>query len=211
MDLFDLRTDFIKNVLDESNILSNPFDQFRLWFQEVLKSEIGEPNAMILSTVDEYMQPSSRVVLLKELKDDGFVFFTNFQSKKAKDIQENPRCSLNFFWIELERQVRINGYVEKILPEESDSYFSVRPLDSRLGAWASPQSSIIPNRDYLENLMKEYKLYFINKAVNRPPNWGGYIVKPTLFEFWQGRANRLHDRIQYERVGNDWLINRLAP
>ncbi|WP_165020580.1 pyridoxamine 5'-phosphate oxidase [Dysgonomonas sp. ZJ279] len=209
--LFNIRRDFTLKTLDESEALPNPIDMFKLWFDEAIKSEVLEPNAMNLATATIDGKPSSRIVLLKQIKPEGFVFFTNYDSKKADQIAANKYCALNFAWHELERQVRIEGTVEKISDEESDSYFEVRPEKSKLGAWASPQSQVIPNRQYLEKLNADFELRFTGKTITRPPNWGGYIVKPYLIEFWQGRKSRLHDRLQYRLLNNEWKIERLAP
>lgn len=211
MDIFDLRRDFTLKSLDEKDASYNPLIQFEVWFDEALKSQVLEANAMTLSTVDEWSRPSSRVVLLKQVKNDGFVFFSNYESKKAMQLAKNPHCALNFVWHELERQVRIEGTAERLSDSESDSYFESRPLKSKLGAWASPQSQEIPNRDYLENLVTNFEQKFKDKEITRPANWGGFVVKPTLIEFWQGRASRLHDRIQYTLVDDKWIRIRLAP
>ena len=211
IDLFNLRRDFIQKTLDEKDALSDPISMFSLWLDEAIKSEVMEPNAMCLVTATPDAKPSSRIVLLKQVKDEGFVFFTNYESKKANQIAKNKYCALNFVWHELERQVRVEGIVEKISDEESDSYFQLRPQKSKLGAWASPQSKIIPNREYLNELMQVFELEFAAKEIVRPSNWGGYIVKPYLVEFWQGRANRLHDRLQYTLHVDNWTIERLAP
>lgn len=211
VDISDLRRDFTLKTLDPQDVLQDPVEQFEVWFKESLEAEVLEPNAMNLATVGLDLKPSSRVVLLKQIRKGGFVFFTNYDSRKAKQIEENPNCALTFIWNELERQVRIEGRVEKILPEESDSYFERRPIGSKLGAWSSPQSSIIPSREYLEGLVADFEKRFADVDVKRPDNWGGYLVRPILVEFWQGRKSRLHDRIQYSNVNGGWEINRLAP
>lgn len=211
MDLFDLRRNFTLKTLDETDILPNPMDMFELWFEEAIAAEALEPNAMNLATATPDGKPSSRIVLLKQIKPEGFVFFTNYDSKKGQQIDKNRYCALDFVWHELERQVRIEGIAEKISTKDSDSYFEVRPAKSKLGAWASPQSKVIPNRNYLEGLMSIYESQFSTKEIKRPENWGGYIVKPNLIEFWQGRSNRLHDRIQYILENSKWKIERLAP
>lgn len=210
-DIFDLRRDFTLQTLDESDVLEDPILQFEKWFNEAIESEVIEPNAMDLSTVDADNTPSSRIVLLKQIKPQGLVFFTNYNSKKAKDIEQNNNVSLNFVWHELERQVRIEGKVFKISPEASDSYFDVRPKGSKLGAWASPQSDVIPNRSYLEKLVTDFNTKFNGREIPRPDNWGGYIVEPLTLEFWQGRKSRLHDRLKYIKADNKWIIKRLAP
>lgn len=210
-DLFNLRRDFTLKSLDESEAIPDAIEMFKHWFDEALAGEVLEANAMNLATATPDGKPSSRIVLLKQIKGNGFVFFTNYDSKKAKQIAVNNFCALNFAWHELERQVRIEGTVEKITAEESDSYFEVRPPKSKLGAWASPQSSVIPNRQYLEKLNTDFESKFEGKIITRPPNWGGYIVKPHLIEFWQGRRSRLHDRLQYTLSNGEWKIERLAP
>lgn len=210
--LYNLRRDFTLKTLNESDLTDSPFLMFEQWLDEAIEVEVFEPNAMTLATATIEGRPSSRVVLLKQITSEGFVFFTNYESRKAQQLDGNKYCALNFIWHELERQVKIEGTAEKIPPEESDKYFEVRPLKSKLGAWASPQSRPIPNREYLENLMTEFESEYKDKEVKRPSNWGGYIVRPSLFEFWQGRSNRLHDRIQYTPTeSNGWKIERLAP
>lgn len=211
MNIFDLRRDFTLKTLDESDVSSNPIDQFQKWFAEALESEALEPNAMNLATVSSEGHPFSRIVLLKEIRPEGFVFFTNYESDKAVQLNGNPYCALNMTWHELERQVRIEGVAERISPKESDTYFEVRPIKSKLGAWASPQSRVISDRKYLEKLMADFGSRFGGQAIQRPENWGGYIVKPFYFEFWQGRSNRLHDRIRYRQENGIWIIERLAP
>lgn len=210
-DLFDLRRDFSLKTLDETNILPNPMSMFELWFDEAIAAEALEPNAMNLATATRDGKPSSRIVLLKQIRPDGFVFFTNYDSRKGKQIDQNKYCALNFVWYELERQVRIEGIVGKISDKESDAYFEVRPAKSKLGAWASPQSEVISGRKYLEDLIVDFESRFAGKDIIRPKDWGGYIVKPHLIEFWQGRSNRLHDRIQYTLKEDVWKIERLAP
>lgn len=210
-DLFNIRRDFTLKTLDESDVLSDPMDMFEQWLNEAIIAKALEPNAMNLATATPDGKPSSRMILLKQIKPQGFVFFTNYDSKKAYQITLNKYCALTFVWNELERQVRIEGIVEKTSDAESDSYFEVRPAKSKLGAWASPQSRAIPDRKYLEGLIKEYESKFKDKKIVRPQNWGGYIVKPYLIEFWQGRSNRLHDRIQYVLEDGVWEVERLAP
>lgn len=211
MNIFELRRDFSLKTLDEKEVDVNPLFQFEVWFREALNSEAIEPNAMLLSTSTLEGKPSSRVVLLKEVRENGFVFFTNYESDKAVQLQSNPYCALTFVWHELERQVRIEGIAKRILPEESDTYFEVRPEKSKLGAWASPQSRVIPDRKYLETLMFDFGKQFEGKTITRPPNWGGYLVIPNQIEFWQGRSSRLHDRIRYKLEDDSWIIERLAP
>lgn len=209
--IFDLRRDFALQSLNESDIDTDPMVQFEKWFNEIIESNVLEPNAMDLCTISPDIKPSSRIVLLKQIKKDGFVFFTNYNSRKAHDIEGNNNVCLTFIWHELEREVRIEGKAYKISSQESDSYFESRPIGSKLGAWASPQSEKIANRAYLEKLVSDFNLKFAWKEINRPSNWGGYIIKPTYFEFWQGRTSRLHDRLTYTNIQNDWKIERLAP
>lgn len=211
IDLFTLRRDYKLQSLDEKEVMLNPIKMFQKWFDEAIASDILEANAMSLATATLDGKPSSRIVLLKQIVPDGLIFFTNYDSKKGKQLSENSYCALNFNWLELERQVRIEGIAEKISPAESDSYFEVRPHKSKLGAWASPQSQAIANRDYLDYLMLRMESEYAAKSITRPQNWGGYIVKPYLIEFWQGRPNRLHDRIEYRLQDANWVINRLAP
>jgi len=210
-DLFNLRRDFTLKTLNEEDVHPNPVSQFEIWFDEALKSESIEPNAMSLSTATRDGRPSSRIVLLKQIRQDGFVFFTNYESRKGIQLDENPYCALNFVWHELERQIRIEGVVSKLSSVESDAYFELRPEKSKFGAWASPQSRIIERREFLESLLVDVERKFGVEKVTRPDNWGGYLVEPFLIEFWQGRANRLHDRMQYRLDNGNWIIERLAP
>jgi pyridoxamine 5'-phosphate oxidase len=209
--LFDVRKEYRlqKLIIDETQ--SNPYKQFHIWFEQAIDSKVPEPNAMSFSTADSDGRPSSRMVLLKKYDENGFVFFTNYNSRKGNQINTNPFGALLFFWAELERQVRIEGKLVKINAQESDEYFYQRPEGSRIGAWSSPQSEPIPNRSYLENLEKDYKKIFKGKKITRPEHWGGYCLIPERYEFWQGRENRLHDRIEYQKQGNIWNIARLAP
>ena len=208
--LRDIRKQYLFSTLDENSVLKNPFEQFEKWLQEAIESEQLEPTAMILSTVDEQLQPHSRVVLLKEFTHECFVFYTNYEGHKAQQIAQNNRVSLVFFWPALERQVRIEGKVEKISEILSNSYFKTRPLDSQLGAWTSPQSTVIHSADFLEKQFQYYQQKFGNE-VPKPPHWGGYAVKPHAIEFWQGRANRLHDRLLFTNESEHWILSRLAP
>ncbi|QQS34714.1 MAG: pyridoxamine 5'-phosphate oxidase [Ignavibacteriales bacterium] len=210
-ELAAMRRNYSLKELDESTVNPDPFIQFELWFNEAVSSEILEANAMILATVSSDSKPTARTVLLKGFDKTGFTFFTNYESKKAKDIMVNPNVSLLFLWKELERQVRINGSVIKVSEEESKKYFESRPLDSRIGAWASAQSSKIVDRKYLEEKFEFYKQKFSDGNIPLSPNWGGYKVIPDYFEFWQGRENRLHDRICYEVKESVWKIYRLSP
>ena len=209
----DIRRDYKMKSLDETDMAADPFSQFTHWWEEAIKSDIDEVNAMTLATATPAGIPSARIVLLKGYSENGFIFFTNYLSHKGKELQDNPHAALVFFWKELERQIRIEGMVEKISGEESDSYFQTRPLKSRIGAWASPQSENIKDRNVIENKFADMEKQFGTVAdIPRPPHWGGYIVKPKLLEFWQGRRSRLHDRIQYtiDSAGK-WQMERLAP
>lgn len=210
-DLNALRHEYSLKSLSENDVKPTPIEQFDLWLSQAIESGVPEPNAMTLATSTFDGKPSARVVLLKHYDDKGMSFFTNYESRKAKNILQNPYGALVFYWPELERQVRIEGKIHKATDAESDRYFKTRPEASKIGAWASPQSSVIPNRKYLERLMADFEEEFKGKTVKRPPNWGGYTLVPTLFEFWQGRPNRLHDRIQYTLINNQWKIERLAP
>ena len=208
----DIRKDYQLKSLQENDLASNPFKQFSLWWDEAVESEIVEVNAMTLATASLAGIPSARIVLLKSLTEEGFVFFTNYNSKKGNELHENPNAGLVFFWKELERQVRISGKVKKISAGESDTYFQSRPMGSRIGAWASPQSKVIASRAVIEKNIAAAEEKFASGVIDRPSHWGGYIVLPTVIEFWQGRPNRLHDRLQYtlQEEGN-WKIERLAP
>lgn len=206
-----LRQDYNFKGLHEHDLDPNPFTQFKLWFDEALSASVIEPNAMLLSTVSNG-RPSARIVLLKDLDQSGFTFFTNYESKKAKEMETDPFVSLTFFWKELERQVRIEGKVEKTSDSESSEYFAVRPRGSQIGAWASAQSGPLENREELEERTRLLEEKFAGLEVPRPPHWGGYRVIPHYFEFWQGRPSRLHDRLVYEKAGEDsWEIGRLYP
>ena len=208
----DIRKDYLLQSLLESDIEKNPIDQFSTWWNQAIESQIDEVNAMTLATVDANHKPSARIVLLKEFDENGFVFFTNYNSKKGLDMLTNKNVALVFFWKELERQVRIEGTVERVSDGISDAYFNSRPETSRIGAWASPQSTVIHSREILETNFQKYQTAFEEKQIKRPPHWGGFNVKPELIEFWQGRSSRLHDRIMYSEIGdNEWKINRLAP
>ncbi len=208
----DLRKEYSSQTLLEKDVEPNPVQQFQKWWDQALAAEILEPNAMTLATASADGLPSARVVLIKDFDERGFVFFTNYNSYKAEQLEENPKACLVFHWKELERQVRIMGLVSKVPESESDKYFHSRPLGSRIGAWASPQSQVINNREWLEQEFEKQKNEFKNGSVPRPPHWGGFLVKPVIVEFWQGRYSRLHDRIQYTLEENGtWKIERLAP
>ncbi len=208
----DIRKDYQMQSLLETDVADNPFEQFNRWWDDAIKSELDEVNAMTLATASATGMPSARIVLLKSATADGFVFFTNYNSHKGKELEENPFACLVFFWKELERQIRITGTIEKVSAAESDEYFYSRPAGSRIGAWASPQSTVIPSRETIEMSIVKYEQEFAGTKIARPPHWGGYVVKPTLIEFWQGRPNRLHDRIQYtKQQQGSWKIDRLAP
>ena len=212
MHIADIRKDYRLQTLDETGVAADPIQQFGIWWQEALQSEIVEVNAMTLATANEQGVPSARIVLLKGYDERGFVFFSNYESKKAGDLQVNPMASLVFFWKELERQVRISGRVEKVTELESDQYFQSRPEGSRIGAWASPQSTVISSRQVIEEKVEALQASFEGKEIPRPLHWGGYRVVPSSIEFWQGRSSRLHDRIQYTLQSDDnWVIERLAP
>jgi pyridoxamine 5'-phosphate oxidase len=206
-----LRREYARQGLSEADLDADPVRQFQRWFEEALASNLPEPNAVILATATADGRPSARTVLLKGISGDGFVFHTNHSSRKAREIAENPRAALCFLWPELERQVRIEGRAEKISPEESDTYFATRPEGSRLGAVVSPQSEVIPNREFLERRWEEMRCEFEGREIPRPEFWGGYRVVPESIEFWQGRPNRLHDRLRYRRADDRWVIERLAP
>jgi pyridoxamine 5'-phosphate oxidase len=212
MNLHNLRIEYKSKSLNKHDVSNNPIHQFESWFNDALNAEIMDANAFTLSTVNEMNKPTSRIVLLKEVNDFGFVFFTNYEGQKGKDIEANNNVAAVFHWKELERQVRIEGTAQKISDEESDEYFNSRPRESQIGAWASPQSSVIHNRPVLESRIEFYTEKFKNLAIiPRPNNWGGYIIKPETIEFWQGRPSRLHDRIKYEHIDRTWQLSRLAP
>ena len=211
-EISELRKEYRLQSLLEKNVDNNPVKQFEIWWQQALESDIAEPNAMTLATSSASGKPSARIVLLKGIRENGFIFFTNYDSRKGKQIQENPFVCLVFLWKELERQVRIEGEITKISDKESDEYFFKRPVESRIGAWSSPQSQVITDRETLEKSVLDNSNKFKGQNIPRPQNWGGYIVKPTLIEFWQGRPGRLHDRLQYTVSKNGiWKIDLLAP
>jgi len=212
MSISSIRRDYQLKSLSESDVASEPIKQFSIWWDEAISAEIDEVNAMTLSTIRTDGAPSSRIVLLKGYDEGGFVFFTNYESNKGKQINHNSSVALLFFWKELERQVRIQGVCHRISAAESDAYFHSRPAGSQLGAWASPQSQVIEAREILEARTAELKLQYQGLTIPRPPHWGGFRVVPTEVEFWQGRSNRLHDRIFYiSNAADSWKIERLAP
>ena len=208
----DLRKEYTLQGLRETDSDPNPFQQFQKWFDQAMSAQLPEPNAMTLATATHQGKPSARMVLLKDFDERGFVFYTNYKSHKGQELADNPQAALIFWWAELERQVRIEGHVEKVSHQESDEYFYSRPFNSRLGAWASEQSQVISSREVLELRLHELKTEYEHKDVPRPPHWGGYRVIPAVIEFWQGRPSRLHDRLQYCRHNDgSWLIERLSP
>jgi pyridoxamine 5'-phosphate oxidase len=208
----EIRKEYSKATLDQTGVAKNPIAQFQKWFDEAIKSEALEPNAMTLSTLSETGKPSARIVLLKGVEKNSFLFYTNYQSQKGKELAANPACALTFFWPELERQVRIEGVCTRVDEATSDTYFKSRPRGSQLGAWASPQSSLIKNRELLETRIKELEKRFEGQeTLPKPHQWGGYAVEPLEIEFWQGRPSRLHDRIVYYKTDTGWTIHRLAP
>jgi pyridoxamine 5'-phosphate oxidase len=209
--LSDLRKEYSREKLTKKDVNPDPVKQFGVWFDEASQCISGEPNAMIISTSGPFGRPSSRVVLLKGFSQKGFLFFTNYRSRKGLELEKSPFAALLFFWGELERQVRIEGSVEKISETESMDYFSSRPRLSQIGALASSQSAIVENRLVLEEKFRILELKYENKEIPKPPHWGGYIVKPEYLEFWQGRRSRLHDRICYSRLKENWVIERLEP
>lgn len=214
MDLENLRKQYTKDGLDESDLAASPFDQFRQWFEQVQQFELGEDfelNAMALATANAQGQVSNRIVLLKSYDDEGFRFFTNYESRKGRDLAENPHAALLFYWPFVERQIRIEGRVEKTAVEISRKYFDSRPRKSRISAVISPQSQTVPNRQYLDDA-SEHELQRVGDGpIDLPDYWGGYVLTPTRFEFWQGRENRLHDRLQYEWADGQWSVRRLGP
>ena len=206
-----MRIDYATQTFLESDADADPIKQFKTWWDEALASQILEPNAMTLATASADGLPSARIVLLKGVDENGFAFYTNYDSYKGRQLEENPKACLVFHWKELERQVRITGFVQKVSANESDEYYHSRPAGSQVGAWASPQSQVIPSREWLDQEYKNKEEEFSNGPIPRPQHWGGYAVKPVVIEFWQGRKSRLHDRLQYTLEEGEWKRERLAP
>lgn len=211
MSLADMRREYRQAALSEADVDADPVAQFGRWFDDATQAEVHEPNAMFLATATPDAYPSGRVVLLKGVDSRGFVFYTDYRSRKGGELADNPHAALCFFWPELERQVRIVGAVQRVSRAESDAYFQSRPLPSRLGAWTSHQSAVLPSRDVLERELAATEARFADGAVPLPEHWGGFRVVPEEIEFWQGRASRLHDRIQFRREAGTWVRRRLSP
>ena len=209
--LSQIRREYAQRSLSRKEVSDDPLKQLQLWLDEAIRAEVMEPTAMILSTAESRGRPSARTVLLKGLTQQGLVFYTNYNSRKGQHLTINPFASTVFFWPELERQIRLEGRVEKVSAGESDRYFNSRPALSRLGAWASPQSRVIPDRSLLEKKLEQIRQQYGEEDIPRPPHWGGYLLLPDRVEFWQGRRSRLHDRIEYTQTANTWKIQRLAP
>lgn len=212
--LENLRKSYQRSALETADLTPDPLDLFRRWWHEAIDAEIEEANAMTLATVDDLGRPAARIILLKGLSNEGLEFFTNYESRKAHDMAQNPNVALLFFWKELERQIRLEGTVEKVSPERSESYFQSRPRGNQIGAWSSPQSQVIPDRSVLEkNVQTILEKFGDMDPLPRPEHWGGYLVRPYVFEFWQGREDRMHDRFKYSKYPNEttWKIERLAP
>lgn len=209
--LSKMRHEYHAGILSEAKMPTNPFDEFRIWLETAIASNLSEPNAMVVASSTTEGKPSARVVLLKELNNDGFVFYSNYLSRKGKELLINPFAAAVFDWHEIARQVRIEGVIEKVDEAESDAYFNIRPDDAKIGAWASTQSSIVKGREELDALQKRYTEQFTGKEIPRPPHWGGFLIRPVMIEFWQGRPNRMHDRIAYYKTDNGWDMKRLAP
>lgn len=209
--LYQMRQEYTAGSLNEEEMASDPIQEFGEWMNAAISAGLSEPNAMTVATATPEGKPSARVVLLKEFNNEGFVFFTNYHSRKGKELKSNPFAAVLFDWHDIERQVRIEGMVEKLSEEDSDEYFESRPESAKIGAWASPQSRIIKNREEIEKLQEEIEDQFDELPVHRPGHWGGYLIRPTTIEFWQGRPNRMHDRIVYYKTEEGWTMHRLAP
>ena len=207
----ELREDYGRGSLSESDVSTDPMEQFRVWFQEALDRGLPEPNAMTLSTATPEGRPSARIVLLKGFDERGFAFFTNYRSRKGRELTANPFAALLFFYPSLERQIRVEGRIELLSSEESDTYYLSRPIGSRLGAWASNQSEVVADRSTLDHRLSELEKRALSESFPRPPHWGGFRVVPEVFEFWQGRHNRMHDRLRYRSTASAWVIERLEP
>jgi pyridoxamine 5'-phosphate oxidase len=208
--ILKLRSDYTLGSLDEKDVDSDPLLQFGKWFEQAINSKISDPNIMMLATVGKDHKPSARILLLRHFSENGFVFYTNYHSHKGEQTNENASAAMTFYWHELQRQVRIEGSLVKQSAAESDAYFASRPRESKVGAWVSPQSQVVPSRKVLDEKFVEMEKKF-GEEVPRPPHWGGYVLHPESIEFWQGRAGRLHDRIRYRKTNEDWIIERLAP
>lgn len=211
MNVADMRKEYTQQGLHERDVAADPIEQFQRWFAQALEAKVHEPNAMTLATVDTRTRPTARIVLLKGFDYRGFTFYTNYESHKGSALAHHPYAALIFYWPELERQIRIEGSVTKVAADEADAYYHSRPHGSRIGAWSSPQSSVIPDREFLDQQVTQMHAQFATGEPPRPPFWGGYRVNPDCIEFWQGRPSRLHDRICYTRTTDTWQITRLAP
>ena len=209
--LMEFRREYLSGDLLETELLEDPYQQFMDWMEDAIRSGISDPTAMSLATADISGRPTVRIVMLKDARPEGYIFYTNYESRKANDLAENPQASIMFFWPGLDRQVRIEGNVQQTCGVESDNFFQARPVNSRISSIVSPQSEEIPNREYLDDKFAEISDLFADSHVKRPSNWGGYILKPIAYEFWQGRENRLNDRLQYVLADGKWVIKRLAP